>query len=241
MTKQFIKYNNIINESKIYKTCVDYEELFNSLTPEIKDELDKLTEYYFNYFSSIDSNTIIISTEIKHIKKIDGLPTTIYFYLIKEYKEYINLPDVTVKLGINVALKNKDYIDDEYMLQNIYLLHCDISNAEMFKNYVYNILFYTYIIVRDFRYSPMLKHLNHIQDIPNLLDIAYLHISLFGENMEEYKCSVCLDNTITKTFCNHVLCQKCYSKLTKKQCPICRKILHTEDVDFEDSLQFFVE
>lgn len=241
MTKQFIKYNNIIHEFKIYKTCVDYEELFNSLTPEIKEELDKLTEYYFNYFSSIDSNTIIISTEMKHIKKIDELPTTIYFYLIKEYKEYINLPNVTVKLGINVALKNKEYIDGEYMLQNIYLLDCDIFNAEIFKNYIYNILFYTYILVRDFHYSPMLKHLNHIQDIPNLLDIAYLHISLFGENMEEYKCSVCLDNTITKTFCNHVLCQKCYSKLTKKQCPICRKNLHTEDVDFEDSLQFFVE
>jgi hypothetical protein len=34
-------------------------------------------------------------------------------------------------------------------------------------------------------------------------------------------CAVCLDETPTRTACNHSCCQRCLQKLTK--CPICRK------------------
>lgn len=38
-------------------------------------------------------------------------------------------------------------------------------------------------------------------------------------------CNVCLDDTNTKTKCNHQLCNGCYNKLYQKICPCCRQSL----------------
>jgi hypothetical protein len=38
-------------------------------------------------------------------------------------------------------------------------------------------------------------------------------------------CSVCMEQTKTKTTCSHHLCYICWSKLKQKNCPVCRKIL----------------
>ena len=121
-------------------------------------------------------------------------------------------------------------------MQNLHLLDCDIENEDNFKNYIYNILFYTHIIIKQFKYNSLLKYLSHIDDIDDLIHIQELHLSLLSE-IEE--CSVCLEPTITKTICKHVICQKCYSSLSKKICPICRKVIFNEIEDIE-YIQFLI-
>jgi hypothetical protein len=37
------------------------------------------------------------------------------------------------------------------------------------------------------------------------------------------QCSVCLENTKTKTPCSHPLCYPCWAKLKTKNCPLCRE------------------
>ena len=123
------------------------------------------------------------------------------------------------------------------MFQNIYLLDFDINNENEFKKYLYNILFYAYIIVRDFKYHPMLRYLNHKDDIDSLIDIKQTFMRLYGDTNE---CSVCFEPTITLTICNHYLCQKCYSQLQEKICPSCRADLIDENnFGYEDiNLEF---
>lgn len=40
--------------------------------------------------------------------------------------------------------------------------------------------------------------------------------------LQYQECSICLDNCITKTSCNHYICGVCEGNLTTKKCPICR-------------------
>ena len=40
--------------------------------------------------------------------------------------------------------------------------------------------------------------------------------------LQYQECSVCLDNCITKTSCNHFICGLCEANITTKKCPICR-------------------
>lgn len=228
MRNSFIKYNFMIIESKLYDTIVDYEMLFKEISDEDHTLLSRLTLYYYKYF--IDNTYFSIA--IEPIKKIDGIPIRIHFYINRNIYDY-RTEEISTKIGVNVSMPPYEYVNVENseILQNINLLGCDLNNEKIFKNYIYNVLFYTQIIIRDFKFHPILSYLNHKDDIENLLEIKGSIIKLFGENID---CCVCLEKTITKTICDHGLCQSCYSNLVTKSCPLCRSILLNEDIDDED-------
>lgn len=233
MERPFIKYKHIINEFKGYKTVVDYEEYFNNLSRDVKKDLEFLSEYHYNDYKKNDINNLLtITSKIPSVKKIDDMPIEINLYLIKDCKKNIFSDDITNKIGINVCLSAKEYISEDVsdLLQNIYLLDCNIDDKEIFKNYIYNILFYAYMITQYFEYHPLLKYLYHKDDISYLVNIRQTYIRLFGE--EDLSCSVCLEKTITKTNCNHYICQKCFCLLEKKKCPLCRKELINNNYRF---------
>ena len=236
--KEFIKYSGILKDFIIHKSIIDYEEIFNNLPAEVVEDLDILTEYYYNYLSTEIQNTSILSIKIQSIKSIDGLPIIFNLYLTKNFRPFFSNATITNKIGLNISLPTREYISKNNMesLQNIHLLNCDIEDEDTFKNYIYNILFYAHIIVKHFKFDPLLRYLNHIDDIDDLIHIQELHLRLFG-TIEE--CSVCLEPTITKTICNHVICQKCYCCLSKKVCPICRKVLYNDIEDIE-YIQFLI-
>ena len=234
----FIKYNGLLKESKLYSTKVDYETIFDNLEENVVDNLSKLTDYYYEYIKTQLDTLKTITIPIYLDKKIDNIPVKLYIYINTDYKEFINNSQPTVKIGVNVSLPSKEYISSDYfdVVQNIHILHCDIDNVEIFKNYVYNTLFYGYIILNEFSFNPMLKFLNHDEDIEDLVEISTAHIKLFGD---ENECCVCNEETITKTKCNHGICQQCYSSLDKKICPMCRKNLTTDD-DYTGEIFFYV-
>lgn len=237
--KEFINYSGMLKDFIIYKSKIDYEDIFNNLSDDIKENLEILTEYYFDYLSEESENTSIISIKIHSVKNIDKIPVIINLYLVKNFRLSIfTNNNVTNKIGINVNLASKDYMCKKQLdsLQNLYLLDCDIENEDNFKNYIYNILFYAHIIVKNFKYHPLLKYLSHIDEIDDLAHIQELHLNLLSE-IEE--CSVCLDPTITKTVCKHVICQSCYCNLAKKICPICRKVIFNDIEDIE-YIQFMI-
>ena len=223
MEYTFINYVTMINETKLYNSIVDYEKLFNEIESNDIILLKRLTSYYYKYFIENSYSSILLEP----IKKIDGVAIRIHFYINNTYSYVVQTSNT--KIGINVSLSPYDYINPENynILQNIYLTGCDLNNENIFKNYIYNILFYTKVIINDFKFHPMLSYLNHVDDIQNLLEIKDAILQLFGENVE---CSVCLEKTITKTICNHGLCQICYSNLVIKSCPMCRQTLLTDEI-----------
>ena len=223
MEYTFINYDGMINETKLYNSIVNYENLFNEIDSDDIILLKRLTSYYYKYFKENCYSSILIEP----IKKIDGIQIRIHIYISNIY-DYIGQRTST-KLGINVSLSPHEYINPENydVIQNIYLKGCDLNDENIFKNYIYNILFYTKVIIKDFKFHPMLCYLNHIDDIPNILEIKDAILQLFGDSIE---CSVCLEKTITKTICNHGLCQICYSNLITKSCPMCRQVLLTDEL-----------
>lgn len=238
MRYDFIKPDGILYEFKIYNSKIDFEPLFNELLEEVKNDILYLTELYFNFFKdelSIE-NTTSVSISLNSVKKIDKIPIKAHISVSKNFK-YINIlngnQSETSKISVNICLPSYEYVSGTFeMLQSIYLINLDLEDEYVFKKYLYNILFYSYIIIRDFRYHPMLKYLNYKDDIKKLLEIKNSFIRLYGEINE---CSVCLDPTITSTICNHYLCQKCYSQLNDKVCPSCRAELIDENTfGYED-------
>ena len=227
ITPSYLKLDGCLNEFK-YNSVVNYEKIFNNISNDTKNDLLIVTDYYYNYFSKEIINITSISSTINSLKKIDNMPIRIYLYVMTNYKEYYNDID-RVKIGVNVSLLIKDHVNKyEYdLLQHIFILNCDITNENCFKNYLYNILFYTHIILKDFKFHPLLYYIYHKDDIDNIVNIKLSFIRLFGDKHNE--CSVCYENTIMKTVCNHYLCQKCFCSLIEKTCPLCRENLLSDD------------
>ena len=236
----FTKFDGIIQEFN-YKSVVNYEKIFNELSDDIKNNLVTVTEYYYRIIrNDIDSNNLFsILYNISSVKQISGLPIKINLYIITNYKKYIHEKE-SVKIGLNICLPVDEYVNSEIfdLLQQIYFLNCDIINENILKNYIYNILFYAHIIIKYFKYHPLLCHLHHEDDIQNIINIKNSFINLFGEFNT---CSVCYENTVTFTICKHYLCQLCYSKLKEKKCPICRKFLLNDDNIYDETYDIDID
>lgn len=224
--------DGLILENKLFKSNVNYELLFNNLDDKIKYNIEILTLYYYEYFKNklteFESSTLFIDTT----KKIDDIPIKIKFYVVKHCIEY-PMQCKNSKIGIIISLPYMESVNPAiyYILQNLHFTDFQICKEEEFKNVIYNCLFYCHIILRDFKYHPMLKSLNHFDDLNELVNIQTSLVNLFDNKND---CCVCLDQTISISTCNHPLCQKCFSKLKIKICPICRKILSDELNEYED-------
>lgn len=235
MTYEFIKLSGMLNEFKIYKTKIDFEKSFNELTDDVKKDLCDLTILYYDFFIEELNNENVdnISISLNSVKKIDKIPVKSHISISKKF-QFLNIitgcSSFTTKISVNLCLPSYESVEGYDMfeiLQSLYLIGCNLQNEHEFKKYLYNILFYGYILIKDFEYHPMLKYLNHKDNIETLLKIKYSFIRLYGEINE---CSVCLENTVTKTICGHSLCQKCYSQLQEKKCPTCRSELIDENI-----------
>jgi len=228
-----------LNEFK-YDSVVNYEQIFNNISDDVKNDLILVSNYYYSFLIDELKKRNNVSTPINSIKKIDNMPVKIYLYVITNYKEYHNDEEI-VKLGVNISLLMKDHINKyEYdLLQNIYILNCNINNENCFKNYIYNILFYTHIIMKEFHYHPLLYYIHHKDDIDNIVNLKLSFIRLFGN--KNIECSVCYEKTITKTACNHYLCQKCFCSLIEKICPLCREnLIDEDDYDYNYAIDIII-
>jgi hypothetical protein len=221
----FIKHYDISKETYIYKSKINFENLFNNLEDDIKQMILSLTEYYSIFLIEKLETYDTASINIHHIKKIKNMDIKIYLYIQKNF--IINSIN-TVKIGLNFSLPSYEHVNCKNydMFQSISFVDCDLNKQDEFKKYIYNTLAYTYIIIENFTYHPMLKYLQYYEDVEELVNITKYHIELFGEKTE---CCICLEQTITNTICNHGLCQRCFSLLNEKICPLCRKKLVEDD------------
>jgi len=237
---KFIKYDKLYMEFKLFKSEVDYEYIFNNLDEDIKEDLNFLATVYYERLVEELKDLITLNLLIPNMKSIDDIPVKIYLFIVRDYKLLVESGSVTdypkVKIGVNICLYLKDHYTDDATdsLQTLYFLNCDTSDQEIFKTYIYNLLFYTHIIMNNFSYHPLLTNIYHEEDIENFVEIKTAHIRLFGEFQQ---CSVCMENTISMTKCKHILCQRCACNLIKKVCPICRRSIVNED---NMEVQFYI-
>lgn len=238
MNYDFVNYDSILNEFKIYDSNIDYEKLFNELSEDIQKDILTLTDLYYKIFVTElqVENTTTLSIFLNSTKKIDKIPVKTHLGVFKNFKymdQETGEEKVVNKISVNLCLHSHEHVSNNFeVLQNVFILDFDIENEIEFKKYLYNILFYAYIIFRDFKYHPMLKYLNHKNELDSLVKLKTSFIKLFGESDD---CSVCLDQTIYKTTCNHYLCQKCFSQLKEKLCPSCRSdLIEQNSFSYED-------
>ena len=177
MVYDFIKLDGMLNEFKIYNSKIDFEKLFNELADYVKEDIFELTNIYYDFFSEQfkDKNIINLSTTLNPIKKIDNIYYNAHLFIVNDFK-YVNMRsgnqvEIT-KISINICLPSSEHVSGIFQTcQSIYLLDFDMEDENEFKKHIYNILFYCYIIIRDFRYHPLLRYLNHKDEIESLLKI----------------------------------------------------------------------
>jgi hypothetical protein len=206
--------SDFLTEFKEYFSKVNYRKIFNNLPVEIKVQLNQLSNYYSNFFEKIDleHSDNGYNLFLDSVDSIDNLNVDINIYTTSYNK-----------MGLHVSLKNNDSINPDYeILQHIYFVDVPFDDKHEMKKYLYNLLFYAYIICHDFSFNPLLMYLYHKNDIDKLVEMRKRNINLFSTVRN---CSVCLEQTITKTPCKHYICQCCYSSLVVKKCPLCREII----------------
>ena len=226
MVYKFIPLTSIVNELKIYyNSNINYSEIFDNLDEDIKNNLEILTDIiYINIVKKMDNTRQSLSF-LDGVQKIDGIDCTFQFYINEKYVYANN--DYVAKIGVIVYMVNNEYLGNiNEILQDISILNFDTKDENEYKNTICNILFICHIIVNKFKYNPLFFHLYHEDDLKEMLNIRKRNIKLFGHYNE---CSVCYDQTIKYTFCNHYLCYKCYLSLEVKTCPMCRKCISMID------------
>jgi len=205
------------NEIKDYYELKNMENTFISLSDDIKNDLSQVTNSLYKTFIKKLEESKQYTINLDGINQIDGFNCFIQIYIN-------NLPEIK-KICLNVNNYN-DYNSDS--LQNIVYNNIDINSEHNFKNYIYNILFFCHLIVKEYKYSPLFYSFYHKNDIIEMNNIRKRNIKLFGKNEE---CCVCYDQTIKKTICDHSLCLRCLNKIpmNNRKCPLCREFLSIDD------------
>ena len=217
MEYKFIK-SDYANELVGYKSTVNYGHEFSQLSGDILKDLNEEVDFYFDLLINGNLATAVIDTTNKHISNI-RFEIDLYIY-----ESSTNCS----RIGFQVFMK-----DTSYIIQHLsYIAPFNTKNFDLyprqidvFKEYIFNCLFYIYIFCRKFKFHPMLNFFYHSDDISYMSDIKLRRHRLFGD--EDNECSVCFDSTVMTTTCNHSLCNSCFSKLKAKICPLCRTFLET--------------
>lgn len=237
MTINFLDNFVVFNElSSIYKIDKDnYKNLFQNINSEVKNDLLSLKNDIFSMIlSNIKKNKeenideITFAWNLDGVNKINNFSSSIQLYFNNNNRDYKNNRTLA-KIGIIVSLNDHDYLSEYYdLFQHIYFLDFNYEDENILNTHIYNILFHSYIVTKFYRYSPLFHYMYLTEDLEKMIQIRKRSIRLFGEHKE---CSVCLEQTIGETKCGHPLCQKCYSSLNEKKCPLCRTYLKDDDDD----------
>ena len=232
MVYTFIPISYSINElSNYYKSNINYSEIFDALDSSTKNDLEFLTNVlYENNVKNIDG-TRQTAFFLDGIQKIDFRECTFQIYVNEKQLDF-KTGKFSPKIGVLISMVNNDYLGNTPdLLQNIYISNFDIVDESNYKNVIYNILFMCHIIITNFKYSPLFYNVYHGNDLKQMIEIRKKNIKLFGNYTE---CSVCYEQTITYTDCKHYLCQKCYTSLDAKICPMCRECISINDLNDQE-------
>ena len=101
---------------------------------------------------------------------------------------------------------------DDFNLINLYHYYIRSSNyseiAEKFVNHINNLKFDKLIgkfVLQSTENSDSKTIINDTNDV-------LMEMKLFPQLFKDNECSVCLEKTTTKTYCNHSLCYICWEK-----------------------------
>ena len=230
MDYKFVEIKSDINElSNYYKTSIDYSEIFNLLDENIKNDLEKLTEcIYINTIKNIGNDKQLLFF-LDDKQEIDGVECTFQIYVNEIQLDY-KTNKITPKIGAIICIANNDYMGNvSDLLQNISISNFEPKVEFEYKNSLYNILFMCYMMINNFKFSPLFYSIYHKDDLKKMIEIRKRNIRLFGKYNE---CCVCYEQTITHTDCNHYLCQKCFISMNEKKCPMCRTCISIQDAEY---------
>lgn len=230
MQYKFIEIKSDINElSNYYKTTVDYSEVFDLLDENTKNDLENLTEcIYTNTIKNIGNETQL-SFFLDGSQKIDCIDCTFQLYVNEKQIDF-KTGKIAPKIGAIISVTNSDYMGNTSdLLQNISISNFNPEDEFDYKNSLFNILFMCYIIITNFKYSPLFYSVYHKDDLKKMVEIRKRNIRLFGKYDE---CCICYDQTITHTHCNHYLCQKCFLSMKEKKCPMCRECISISESEY---------
>lgn len=101
-------------------------------------------------------------------------------------------------------------------------------NIKYLSDNLENIIFdkkYGHLILTTDR-KAMMKY-----ELQKMTPTVFKHLKKLQKRKEENVCSVCLEETVTTTPCEHHLCFECWEKLEQKCCPLCRAGIEYEDIE----------
>lgn len=214
--------NKYYCELKGYKSVVNYHDIFVKIPNDVKEDLFLEMKRVYNIINECVADTINLSFYLENVKRIDDIAIDIEICFCKY--DTINNSN-NVRIGFNVYLLGSTNI----LMQSMFFSRTNMIEIELF-NHIYNILFYIYVMLNRFRYDSLFNYFYHKDDISSMKESRMRTIRLFSD-IDKLECCVCLEKSITLTECNHILCNKCYFRISPKICPMCRTELNN-DVEY---------
>jgi hypothetical protein len=103
------------------------------------------------------------------------------------------------------------------------ICYSDIHHNKNLGDKISEMLVMIYNLKNDYEYSKVLDEFLIKKD---KCEVENTHLAkLFITHQKINDCVVCYDPNTVKTTCEHSLCRECLFKLTKNECPMCKRIL----------------
>jgi len=206
--------NIYLREIKGFKTKANYRTLFYTLPEDVRDDLKNQTEYLYKMFST---SNIESSYHPEFVRDMCDIPIII---------------EIFKKVHFNKLLFNVGFIisQNKANARPIQAIQYSFITFSHLKNAIFNTLFHLYICMNYFEYSKLFDYFYFKDDLLELNEIRLRELRLFA-SIKDMDCCVCLEKTITKTSCNHNLCDACFFKLKNKLCPLCRRQIDVDEID----------
>jgi len=203
---------------------------------EVKNDKIKLTDEFINSFmedASIrivnrygetlynDRDFIIIPFNI--LKKIDGINVNMVIKIYHNGDTYLEIngykTTYTIFIYDNQDNENKFYKNNRECENE----DCENDECDCVK---YNIN--TTEFIELIKTIPWYKHINYIINLKyNSIVDAFISYYVSDDDLKALgydfnECCICYNNTTYKDKNEHFICNMCYEKLEKKECPLCR-------------------
>ncbi len=156
------------------------------------------------------------------IGNIDGVP-------VESQLIYTKIP-ITIDLQLRV--KRVEFVSPEEHWDTIQLLRGGPEDQLSPDVVLYALQYIRNNTIKLNMYDGCFYDTNKSQSLWNA------GISFFGTAFQDNDdCCICLEKTMTKTNCEHFLCVRCWAKLKKARCPMCRQpkiYMYDSDEESED-------
>lgn len=219
--KYFLEPFVIAQETGLFlRSTVECKKVFENLSLKMKLDFDEMVELLYLSMFQTDKEVWNKDQIFINTTTLDNIPVSAVLRVRKNFN-----------IGPNFITAKGHSLSACFMInRNLEVSHCfqtvtivdpiSVKCKFKVKNALFNLLFHIYYILDTYKYNPLFHYVYNERDMNTLVKMSKVKSKYFKVEYDE--CVVCYEPCVNQTICNHTLCYRCQTHLTKPECPMCK-------------------